>query len=413
MLKISHYLKDNLVMFISGSMAGLFNLLYQLLMLRTLPIKVYGELNSLLSLFLIVALPFTSFTTMVARFISKFNAQGEYMNLKVFLATILRHSFILGIGVFILTNLLTPILAFSLQLDSTLPIIFLAIILFLSTIIPVLSGGLQGLEKFAWLAGATTVSGFFKISLAFIFLILSLKSLSAALGVIIISLLFALLISVWPLKEYIFKIEKESYVELKEAYSYLLPTFSTLLCFSLLTNIDIVLVKHFFSPILAGTYSIAQIIGKIILFLPGTVSLVMFPRTSFLHTQSKDTLHTLKRSLIYAVALCAFSVIIFNISPQQILNIITKKAGTDYVILARLFSICMAFFALGGILLFYQLSINNFKFMKFLINLTIFQILAVTIFSIFYKSLFIVLIILCVDSFILFIANFRSAFERT
>lgn len=399
-------------MFVSGSIVNLFNLLYQLLMVRNLSSKVYGELNALLSLLVIIAIPCSSFGTMVVKFTSKFHAQQLYINLKALLNTLFRHTLILSIGTFLLISLLSPMLASFLQLDSIMPVVFLAVIVFLSTIMPTITGGLQGLEKFGWLAWASVVSGFFKILLAFIFVVLLGRQLYGALSAFIISSLLGLLITLWPLKEFFFRVEKNSQLNLKEVYGYFLPSFVVFLCFSLLTNIDIVLVKHFFSPTLAGTYSVAQIIGKIIFFLPGMVSFVMFPRTSFLHTQNKDTLHTLKRSLKYTAILCILGVIIYNLFPHYTLQILTKKTGIEYIGLGRLFSICMTFFALSGILLFYQLSINNFKFIKFLIPLTIIQILAISVFSTLYKSLYMVLIILCINSFILFLSNFKLTFEK-
>ena len=412
MLKIDRFLKNNLIMFVSGSIVNLFNLLYHLLLVRNVSTKVYGELNSLLSLLVIIAIPCSSFSTMVVKFTSKFHAQQLYINLKALLNSLFYHTLILSISAFLLISLLSPMLASFLQLDSIMPVFFLAVIVFLSTIMPTIAGGLQGLEKFGWLASASVVSGFFKILLAFIFVVLLGRQLYGALGAFIISSLLVLLITLWPLKEFFFRVEKNPCLNLKEVYSYFLPSFVVFLCFSLLTNIDIVLVKHFFSPTLAGTYSVAQIIGKIIFFLPGTISVVMFPRLSFLHTQNKDTLHTLKRSLKYSAILCILGLIIYNLFPHYTLQILTKKTGSEYIALGRLFSISMAFFSLSGILLLYQLSINNFKFIKFLIPLTIIQILAISVFSTFYKSLYIILIILCINSFILFLSNFKLTFEK-
>lgn len=399
-------------MFVSGSIVSLLNLLYQLLMVRNLSSKVYGELNSLLSLLVIITIPCSSFGIMVVKFTSKFHAQQLYINLKALLNSLFYHTLILSIGAFLLISLLSPILASFLQLDSIMPVVFLAVIVFLSMISSAISGGLLGLEKFGWLAGSSVVSGFFKILLAFIFVVLLGRQLYGALSVFIISSLLGLLITLWPLKEFFFRVEKNSQLNLKEIYGYFLPSFVVFLCFSLLTNIDILLVKHFFSPTLAGTYSVAQIIGKIIFFLPGTVSVVMFPRLSFLHTQNKDTLHTLKRSLKYSAILCILGLIIYNLFPHYTLQILTKKTGSEYIALGRLFSISMAFFSLSGILLLYQLSINNFKFIKFLILLTIIQILAISVFSFFYKSLYMVLIVLCINSFILFLSNLKLTFKK-
>ena len=58
-----------------------------------------------------------------------------------------------------------------------------------------------------------------------------------------------------------------------------------------LTNIDLILVKHFFTPIEAGYYSIAQMVGKIILILPIPIVTVMFPKLSSLDgREEKNTL---------------------------------------------------------------------------------------------------------------------------
>src|SRR3972149_2017554 len=69
-------------------------------------------------------------------------------------------------------------------------------------------------------------------------------------------------------------IEGDAPFSVSEVYHYFFPVGTTVLCFMVLTNIDLILVKHFFTPMEAGYYSIAQIVGKIILFLPFPASVI-------------------------------------------------------------------------------------------------------------------------------------------
>jgi O-antigen/teichoic acid export membrane protein len=95
-------------------------------------------------------------------------------------------------------------------------------------------------------------------------------------------------------------------------YSYAIPVGLTLFFFMVLTNIDLILVKHFFMPIEAGYYSIAQMVGKIVLFLPLPIVMVMFPKLASLkmENQEKKALLLLRYSLISAVSLCGGATIV-------------------------------------------------------------------------------------------------------
>ena len=48
------------------------------------------------------------------------------------------------------------------------------------------------------------------------------------------------------------------------------------------------MVKHFFSTVETGYYAGAEMIGKIVLYLPSTIVILMFPKVASLNTQNKD-----------------------------------------------------------------------------------------------------------------------------
>ena len=167
----------------------------------------------------------------------------------------------------------------------------------------------------------------------------------------------------------------------------------------LLVNFDMILVKYFFTPLESGFYSLAQMVGKIFLFLPIAISMVMFPRTSAQKAKNMDTFSTLKKSLFYAFGLCIMACSFYNIFPSFVLKILTGKVYPESVLLGRLFSASMTFFTLSYILMLYFLSLKEFHFIKYLVFFTILQNLAIFIF---HRSLLGVQIILCFNSMLLF-----------
>jgi O-antigen/teichoic acid export membrane protein len=179
------------------------------------------------------------------------------------------------------------------------------------------------------------------------------------------------------------------------------------MCFIWLVSFDMVLVKYFFSPEKAGVYSLAQMVGKIFLFLPGAISVVMFPKTSGLNAVNSDTKAILRKSLMFAFSLCLIASLVYNIIPGFILKVLTGKALFESITLGRLFSVSMTFYALTFVLINYFLSIKDLRFIKYLIVCVLLQLFAITLF---HNNLFQIQSVLCVNSLLLFIISYLLVF---
>jgi len=182
-------------------------------------------------------------------------------------------------------------------------------------------------------------------------------------------------------------------------FSYFVPAAVSLFCFAVLVNFDMVLVKYFFSPAEAGFYSLAQMVGKIFLFLPMAISIVMFPKTAGLNAKNMDTASILKRSLLYAFGLCITASLVYNFFPFFTLKVLTGKIFPESVRLGRLFGVSMSFFTLLLVLINYFLSLKDMRFMKYLILSAILEPLAIILF---HKTLIDVQLILCINSILIF-----------
>ncbi len=294
-----------------------------------------------------------------------------------------------GLLMFIFIIIGNSFLSSFLQITSRGLIILTGLILFFSMVTPVTNGGLQGLQQFLSLAFTLFINGGLKLFLGILFILLGWGVLGA-MGAIAVTYFITAILSLWLLwiplrikrKGALLRedLGRENSINFSEAYRFFLPVGLTLLCFMSLTNMDLILVKHFFSPIEAGYYSIAQMIGKIILFLPLPVTVVMFPKVSIMGAHNKETFPILTRSLMVGGILCSITILFSNLFPSLIIKFITGKEYPECIHLIRFFSVNMSLFSLTFILLYYHLAIQSKKFIYPLIFLTLIHIIFISLF---------------------------------
>lgn len=395
---IDAFNRNIIIVFVGTSLANLLNLLYQLLIAHKLSAPDFAAFNSLLSIFVVISSPLGTIQMTVAKYSAEFNARNQISKLKFFLSDIFKKTSILAISILLIFCLSSTYIINSLKIPSATSGYILALLLASTCLAQVFAGGVQGLELFRWVASVPVITGVLKLVLTFLWILLG-YNIAGALGALLASTLIGIVIYYFTLRRFISLEAIKEDIGYKEIFIYLFPVAITYFCFMNLVNFDMVLVKYYFSPQDSGFYSLAQMAGKIFLFLPGAISLVMFPKTSGLNAKNMDTALILKRSLMYVFGLCILSVLCYNFFPYPVLRILTGKAYPESIILGRLFSISMSFFALLYILITYFLSVKDLRFLKYLVFFTILQFLAI---ALFHRNLIQVQLILCINAVLLF-----------
>lgn len=376
-------------MFIGISLFNLFNLLYHFFMVRNLPPVDYGQLNTLMALFMLITVPANTVQTTITKFVSVFQAKSQYRQTRDFLKHFLLVMVAMALFFFLAVALGSSLLSSFLQISSLEVILLTGVILFFAMVAPVPWGGLQGLQRFGLLAFNLILNGGLKLFVG-ILLVAGGWGVLGAMGSIAIAYFvttfFSLILVGFSMRKdgenahpQAPPILKDS-SSLSEAYRYFFPVGITLLCFMILTQIDLILVKHLFTPMEAGYYSIAQMVGKIILFLPLPVVMVMFPKVSLLDTQRKETFPVLVQSLMVAGFFCGLGILISHLFPDRIIQMLSGKVYPECVSLVKVFAINMTFFSLTFILLYYHLATRRKGFLYPLSLLTVIQIGAIALF---------------------------------
>ncbi len=396
-------------------LAGVINLLFHLLMVRILDVVDYGVLNSLV----VFTVFFGQLTAAIQPALAKFFAE-EIVRGKIDLAaaTVKRAGRDLGLGAGLLLVVFLAgagPLARAQRIDNIklFYILGLVVAAHLPACLP--PAFLQGAQKFTPLAFLSVLYALTKLVIG-----VGLVAIGAGVAGALSGYFFApalmLLIGGWLIRGYF---RRRSVPDVLPApamgaiYRYIIPTMLALLSFAVLTNIDVTLVKAFFSPEDAGYYSVAQMVGKIILFLPAAVAMVVFPKAAALRALNSSSIHLFHRGLKLAALLAGSATLVCWLAPSLVLSILTGKTDPEIVSLVGLFALAMSFYSLLWLALFYNLSVGSTRFIKFLLIAAAGQVAAIYLY---HPSLPAVLILLNIFGFLTFIGTFfltPSLFRRT
>ncbi len=395
-------IKSSSILFITVMIGNIANYLFQFFMGHNLSTSDFGILNSLLSLMMICAVPAGTIMLVMARYISKFKAEGEWGKVIKFYKNSLKKMTILtGIGVILFLFFNGRITAF-LKIPSSWPVIILGSILFVSLLLPVNVGTLQGLQRFGYLGINASLGGVSRLLFGILFVFLGLR-VNGALLATLLSALGIMIITFYPLKSLLNqKLSSKIESHTREIITYSLPVILATVSFMIITNIDLVLVKHYFSPEEAGYYAGAAVLGRSVFYLPGVIVMVMFPMISESHTLNEDTYGLLNKGLLLTAILAGTGVISFYVMPEIMITFLFGNKFIEAAPLLKLFGIAMFPLALINIIINFNLARNRSRFIYSLVISCLLEILLITFF---HDSLLHILYILIGNGILLLFLN--------
>jgi O-antigen/teichoic acid export membrane protein len=126
-----------------------------------------------------------------------------------------------------------------------------------------------------------------------------------------------------------------------------------------MSQIDVVVVKHFFSPEEAGLYHAAASLGKTLLFVVGVLNNTMFPKVTEAQTRGVNSLPILKEYLAYVISLCTLGIVTIWVAAPQLLWVTFGPSYVGAAPLLRLFGLAVGLMALVSILVHYRAAAND------------------------------------------------------
>jgi len=387
-VKKDKFLVSSAIFFGGSLLASAGNYLFHFLMARMLAIETYGELQSLIAVFVIIGIPVTALSTVLVKYTADFKAKQQLGKVFSLLSFFTKKALFIGIIFLVVFLIFNGYIANFLKLTSGLPVMILAISFLVVFPRSINYGIIRGLEKFKSASIVLVAEVFLKIVLAVLLVKIGL-TLNGVVGAVVLAGVISYFISFFPLR-YLFK-EKKEKIETRKILRYFSPTFFVLLFITLLYNMDVVLVKHFFSAKTAGEYGALAIIGRIIFFIGGPIVSVMFPMTASAYTSKSSSAKIFKKSIILVSLVGLVALVFYFIFPNFVIKMLV---GSKFLAIGKFlgwFGIAMFLCSLVNLFLQYFLSIGKTKCVYLVVTGVLLEIVLI---SVFHNSLWQVIFIM-------------------
>ncbi len=402
---------------------------------RILGIVAYGEFGALFALTLFLQFILLKSVTIIdARSISKLKGLGKLQIIPRFHRKMLLYVTIIGVVAFVIFLLISKQIAFFLHIDSILLVILIGIIFLFWWPLSVNCGTIQGLQRFKHVAIINILPAALKFTFSVGLVVIGF-SINGAIGGLVIGIIISLIISFYLLKDIvkfpginlfsksITKQNKpisdynqtrlssnEKIPDIKEVYKFLIPVLFAVVCIAIPTNIDVVLIKHFFTAKDTGLFTAVTVFGRMIFAFPLAIVTVMFPKIVEIHAKKEDTEDTLKRSLLYTLIPTGLIVILFYLFPKFFIGIFFGDEYINAAPLLQLYIFFIFFFSLITVLLYNSLAKNRYLFVYIF---TAFSILEIGLIWLYHSSIVLIIEILLLINIISFIIGIYINYSYT
>jgi O-antigen/teichoic acid export membrane protein len=378
--KNNHLIKSSAIFF-TGSIAASFgSYLFHLFMGRMLSVVEYGELQSLVSIFMIIFLPASALTLVVAKYSSHHSTTDELGKIKFLLKVLSKKFAYVGVGFSLILILLSGQIAAYLRIVEPLKVVTISVIFVFTFLQSINNGILQGLQKFKALSLVAILGAANKLLFGLLLVYIGWQ-VYGAIGAFVISSLISYVYSFYLLKKVLAQTSELNFdsQEFKELARYAIPVLFSLLCITLFLSMDVILAKHYFAPELAGAYGGISILGRIIFFATGPMVAVLFPISAKQFKEGENYHKSFLLSLSIISAIGGAAILAYFTFPQIIIHLLL---GSKYLYIAGYlgwYAIAITLLSLINLIVNFLLSIKMTKCVYWVLVGVILQFIGITI----------------------------------
>jgi O-antigen/teichoic acid export membrane protein len=338
----SRLVRQNLVLFAGGLVAGIGGFVYHAIAGRVLGPSLYGDVASLIALYAVFTAPALIMIVVLARYAASLLASSgdssiRYLVMRSTQVTILPTIVIIVAG-FVLA---VPTAQF-LHLHSPLPVIWLGfgVAALWQTGIP--RGILQGIQNFTGLSANLSLEMIVRCAALAVLLAAGLGVTGATISVLA-GTAFAYLLGMYTLRDHLSVPGKRA--PLRSMVGFSVTATAGTLGIMLLYNLDVILAKHYLGQHDGGIYGSLNKIGTILYFLTLSVSQVLYPRVVEALARNNHPGRLVAVSAGIVALLGAGALLIFGVVPGLVVRLLFGAAFTDaehYIFLVGLIGLALS-----------------------------------------------------------------------
>lgn len=367
-------------LFLFGGVAvHVFYYLYRLAMGRLLSPAEFGEVVAFLALLLIAAVPASPLQTIAAKVASQMRSRGSLAGLSNFgfaaTRVVALLVLLLGGGVLLLFS------------STTVVLLLLSILFFMVAGIP--RGILQGLERFSKFSFLVSLEGASRLTFG-VLLVLWGFGVPGALAGVLLSLVLAYLVALFFLRDVLGAKNGERFSFdgsfTREVGSMLLA----FLALNILLNIDVLLVKHYFSPEETGIFSAFATLGRTVFLFGMLISGVLFPIVVRRKEEGKDTRKPLWIGIAATFGLSAAASLALWLFPRFFLWLLLGEQYLEGAPYLGYYGAIMGMMGLIFLLSYFFMALGRFAFVYVLLGSCVLEVLLIAQFHASFASILLV-----------------------
>jgi O-antigen/teichoic acid export membrane protein len=328
-LRDSDFVRHNTIYLIAAVAVGALNYLYYPVLGRLMDPAAFGEVQTVVSLFL-QALAYLMVMGLVTVHIVANRTDQREANHTI--SELERFATLISVGLLGVVVLFSESLKDYLQFESILPFILLGIAVTISVPYMIRSAYVNGKKLFALNAWSSITAAAGKLVFSAVLVAVGFGVGGAIFG-IILAQVAALVLAAHFAKQHGFRDERKGTVlrwpdmrRIKPELPYAGLVLVGSLSITILYSVDVIVVKHFFDPHVAGLYASVATVARIIFFLTVPITQVMMPSIR-LDAKPVENYRAARKSLLLLTAVGSVMLVLFWLAPSFI---VTTLMGNDY-----------------------------------------------------------------------------------
>ena len=322
------------------------NFAYQVTMARTLGPASFGDVSVVATLLMLGSAITLSFQLVCAKFVARNESQNGKISVY---SRLMKRAWIVGIAVAMALVLARNGIASLLRLNNPYLIIFLAVAIAFSVPTGVKRGGLQGICNFQSLNNNYVLEAVAKLVAALTLVGIG-YGIYGAVGAITISVAAAFIFT--PVR---FPATPDSSAYIPASFR---EGFQAILFFVgqvVINNVDILLVKYFFSPQDAGLYAAVALFGRLLYYSSWAIITAMFPISAAAKPDEKPG-RVLLTPLLLVLGMSVSFILILLVIPHFFVALVFGESFARADSLLALYATATALYALSVVLMTYEMS---------------------------------------------------------
>ncbi len=359
----SAFFRHNAIFLIGSILVGVCNYAYYPVLARLLEPGHYGEVQALASLFTQLILFLVVLSQVTVNIVANYQDEAKK---RAVIFELEKLALLIGVVVTILFVMSGWKLKMVFQFESTWPLLLLLAALLINIPAAFRSAYLRAHKKFGAVSVGLLAGSFGKIVLSALLVMAGFEVLGAIWGIVLAQVL-ALMYATYKAGQLGFMkppgatyFSKPNIKVLVPELKYALLVLTGSLAITVLSTVDIFIVKHYFDPHTAGLYAGVSTVAKIIFFLTASVAQVLLPSIK-LDQPTATNRQLLLKSIALASILGGGALLVFTFFARTIVQGFMGATYLEYTSLLPALSLAMFLISILNVIISYYLALRKFQ----------------------------------------------------